>query len=236
MGHGQFCPVAVASDVFANRWTPLILREFFAGATRFNEIKRCLPLISRTTLAQRLRALEMARVIECVDQGRDAHYKLTPAGEEFQPIIRALGFWGQRWAPRFDAANLDAGLLMWNVRRRLEPEKLPPGRTVVRFEFSGCPLQYRREKTFWLIIAEGAADLCFRDPGFEIDLHVEADIGAFARVWLGDLTFAEALRTRQLRLFGTRPLVRAFPTWLKRSPYAEVPRPLQANQPPPHHA
>ena len=66
-GHGQFCPVAVASEVFAHRWTPLILRELFAGSTHFNELKRGLPLISKTTLAQRLRALEEAGVLTCVD-------------------------------------------------------------------------------------------------------------------------------------------------------------------------
>jgi len=87
--------VAVASEVFAHRWTPLILRELFAGSTRFNEIKRGLPLISKTTLAQRLRALEDAGVVDCVDSPGSAYaeYRLTPAGAEFQSVIHELGAW-----------------------------------------------------------------------------------------------------------------------------------------------
>lgn len=51
-GYGQFCPVAVASEIFAERWTPLILRELFSGSRRFNEIRSGMPLISRTLLAR----------------------------------------------------------------------------------------------------------------------------------------------------------------------------------------
>src|SRR5262245_50040181 len=62
-GYGQFCPVAVAAEVFAERWTPLILRELLAGAHRFNDIRHGVPLISRSLLAQRLRELEDAGVV-----------------------------------------------------------------------------------------------------------------------------------------------------------------------------
>jgi DNA-binding HxlR family transcriptional regulator len=93
-GHGQFCPVAVACEVFAHRWTPLILRELLAGSTHFNEIKRGLPLISRTTLSERLRALEDAGVVTC----SHTEYGLTAAGHELGTVIRSLGEWGQRWA------------------------------------------------------------------------------------------------------------------------------------------
>ena len=49
-GYGQFCPIAIACETFAERWTPLILRELLAGARRFNEIRQGMPLISRTVL------------------------------------------------------------------------------------------------------------------------------------------------------------------------------------------
>src|SRR6188768_3825428 len=118
-GHGQFCPVAVASEVFAQRWTPLIIRELGAGSSAFNDIHRGLPRISRTLLAQRLRALEAAGVVESVPVpgARASAYRLTAAGAEFKPIVDALGAWGQRWTARFDATNLDSDLLMWNLRR-----------------------------------------------------------------------------------------------------------------------
>lgn len=226
-GHGQFCPVAVACEVFAHRWTPLILRELFAGATHFNEIKRGLPLISKTLLAQRLRALEDAGVLNCttVADQRHREYHLTAAGAEFKPVLESLGAWGQRWTARFDLQNLDAEFLMWNVRRRLATDRLPAKRTMVRFEFSGLPPKYRRARVFWLILEGAEVDLCLKDPGAEVDLYVSADIGSFARVWLGDRPMADALRAGDVRLSGRRELVRGFPSWLLLSHFADVPRP-----------
>jgi DNA-binding HxlR family transcriptional regulator len=57
-GYGQWCPVAHASEILAERWTLLIVRELLAGICRFNDLERGLPFISRTLLAQRLRQLE----------------------------------------------------------------------------------------------------------------------------------------------------------------------------------
>src|SRR6266446_4508153 len=94
-GYGQFCPVAVASEIFAERWTPLILRELFSGSRRFSEIRRGMPLISRALLAQRLRHLEDVGVIESRPAGRGREYSLSQAGAEFHDVIQALGTWGQ---------------------------------------------------------------------------------------------------------------------------------------------
>ena len=47
-GYGEFCPIAKASEVFATRWTPLVLRELMLGAHSFNDIHRGVPLMSRT--------------------------------------------------------------------------------------------------------------------------------------------------------------------------------------------
>jgi DNA-binding HxlR family transcriptional regulator len=227
-GHGQFCPVAVASEVFAHRWTPLILRELLAGSTHFNQIKRGLPLISRTTLSERLGALEAAGVVACsagTERG-NTEYRLTPAGRELEPVIRGLGEWGQRWTSRVDPHNLDAELLMWNVRRRLASERLPAARTVVRFDFIGLPQHYRRTRIFWLLLERREVDLCVHDPGDEPRLYVEADLATFARVWLGDVAIAAALRNGGIKLTGQRELVRAFPTWLLLSHFAGVTRPV----------
>ena len=228
-GHGQFCPVAVACEVFAHRWTPLILRELFAGSTHFNEIRRGIPLISKTLLAQRLRALEEAGVLTCTNPADRSYpeYRLTPAGTEFKPVIESLGAWGQRWTIRLDPQNLDAELLMWNVRRRLAIDHLPAQRTIVRFDFSGLPPRYRRARVFWLITERAEVDLCLKDPGAEVDLYVSADLGSFAKMWMGDVPFSEALRTGSIKLTGRRDLVREFPAWLLLSHFAGVPRPIR---------
>jgi DNA-binding HxlR family transcriptional regulator len=61
--YGSFCPVAQASEVVAQRWVPLILREIMVGYHRFNEIRHALPLISPSVLSQRLKSLEDDGVI-----------------------------------------------------------------------------------------------------------------------------------------------------------------------------
>ncbi|MEA3194367.1 MAG: hypothetical protein QOD26_2700 [Betaproteobacteria bacterium] len=226
-GYGQFCPVAVACEVFAERWTPLVLRELWAGAQHFNEIHRGMPLISRPLLARRLRELEAAGVItmESLPSGRGHRYRLTEAGKEFQSIIEGLGAWGQRWTVRVDRKNLDPAFLVWNMRRRIVLENLPVNRVVVRFKFTGVAPTYRGRRMFWLMLERTQVDLCIDDPGFEVDLYVEADLAAIAKVWLGDVPFASALRSGEVRLVGPRDLANAFPSWLMLSHFAAVPRP-----------
>jgi DNA-binding HxlR family transcriptional regulator len=226
-GFGQFCPVAVACEVFAERWTPIILRELLAGSQLFNEIHRGIPLISRPLLARRLRALESAGVItmESLFTGRGHRYCLTDAGKEFRSIVEALGTWGQRWTVRVDRKNLDPGLLMWNMRRRIALDKLPPHRVVVRFKFSGVAPNYRGYRSFWLMLERTQIDLCVEDPGFEVNLYVDAELGAMAKIWLGDVTFENMVRSGEVRVVGPRQLTKALPSWLMLSHFAGVTRP-----------
>jgi DNA-binding HxlR family transcriptional regulator len=230
-GYGQFCPIAVACETFAGRWTPLILRELLFGARRFNEIRQGMPLISRSLLGQRLRELEAAGVVQSQPRarGRGREYYPTAAAEEFREILERLGAWGQRWgSTQFDAENLDLPLLMWNVGRRIDLKRLPARRVVVRFEFRAFPPRCRGFRTCWLVLERRGTDLCLKDPGFEVDLVITADTAAMVRVWTGATTFAQAVRDGGLRLEGARALVRAFPTWLLLSHFAHVERPARA--------
>ena len=227
---GQFCPVAVASEIFAERWTPIILRELFSGSHRFNEIHRCIPLISRPLLARRLRELVAAGVVRgtAPQKGKPREYHLTESGREFRAAIDALGTWGQRWTVRVHPDNLDSGLLMWNVRRRVALERLPERRVVVQFEFRGVPAGRSMLKKCWLILERSGCDVCLNDPGYEVDLCVDADLASMTRVWLGDLRFADAVREKKMRVTGSAVLVRQFPEWLLLSHFAAVPRPPSA--------
>jgi DNA-binding HxlR family transcriptional regulator len=229
-GYGQFCPVAVASEIFAERWTPLILRELFAGERRFNDIRRGVPLISRTLLTVRLRELEDAGVLRSrpLPSGRGREYRLTPAGEELRHVVDGLGAWGQRWvAGQFDPQNLDMSVLMWNVRRRLDRRRLPDRRVVVRFDFRAVPAAHRNMRTWWLVLERGDVDLCLKDPGFDVDLVVSAEAATMARIWMGQATLADAMRAGTVRVEGPRTLVQALPGWLLLSHYAHVERPAR---------
>jgi DNA-binding HxlR family transcriptional regulator len=229
---GQFCPVAVASEIFAERWTPIILRELLSGSHRFNEIHRCIPLISRPLLVRRLRDLEAAGVVRSTasQKGKPREYHLTEAGLEFRAAIEALGTWGQRWTVRVRREKLDSSLLMWNIRRRVALDRLPERRVVANFEFRGIPSGRSMMKKCWLILERSGCDVCVTDPGYEVDLWVDADLASMAGVWLGDLSFAAAVREKKIRLAGTPALVREFPAWLLLSHFASVPRPLQRGE------
>jgi DNA-binding HxlR family transcriptional regulator len=219
--YGQFCPVAKAAEIFAERWTPLILRELLCGSHRFNELERGLPRISRSLLSQRLRSLEDAGLVErrVGPGGRTAEYHLTQAGEDLYDVINRLGEWSQRWFnPLLDLDNLDPPLLMWDIHRRLNTDRLPRQRVVLQFDFRGD-----RTGSYWLVLEPGAPSVCWDPPGFEVDLIVDADTLALHRVWLGHQTLANALTSGDVVLDGPRELTRAFPAWLALSTFAGVP-------------
>ena len=227
-GYGQFCPVAKGAEIFAERWTPLVLRELVCGSHRFSDLHRGVPLMSRTLLAQRLRQLEDAGIVRCAakPKGRGREYFLTPAGEELRPLIEGLGEWGQRWArSQINADDLDPGLLMWDIHRRLNVERLPAHRVVVLFDFRAVPKAWQTTRCFWLILQRSDVDLCLKDPGFEVDLVVDADLATLTKVWMGDVRLVDAMRSRLVRLAGPTALVRAFPGWLALSEFAGVERP-----------
>ncbi len=182
--------------------------------------------MSRALLVSRLRSLEANGVIvrEAAENGRGHSYRLTDSGREFKSVIEGLGTWGQRWSVRVEPGNLNASFLMWNVRRRIARERLPRRRVVVHFKFLGVPARSRGARMFWLLLERAEIDLCIKDPGFEVDLCVEADLATMARVWLGDLTMDAALKSAKVRLAGSKELVQEFPRWLMLSPFAGVPR------------
>ena len=127
-GYGQFCPIAKAAQVLAERWTPLVLRELICGSTRFNDLRRGVPLMSSSLLSQRLKFLEQEGVIERrqAASGRGFEYHLTDAGRELEPLIMMMGEWGARWVrSRLEPEDLDVTLLMWDMHRTVRPEHFP---------------------------------------------------------------------------------------------------------------
>ncbi|HEY8491561.1 MAG TPA: helix-turn-helix domain-containing protein [Dehalococcoidia bacterium] len=210
--------MAKAAEIVTERWTILVIRELLCGSHRFSEIQRGVPLMSPSLLAQRLRMLERAGVVERRSGGRSPEYHLTTAGEELGPVVMLLGAWGQRWtAAAIDAGDLDAGLLMWDVRRRLHADRLPRRRTVVRFHFLDGT---RGKRDWWLVVDRGEADLCLTDPGYDVDLTVTSDVLSLTLVWMGRLGVTDAVQGGRITLDGRRDLARAFPGWLQLSAFA----------------
>jgi DNA-binding HxlR family transcriptional regulator len=226
--YGQYCPVARAAEIFADRWTVLIVRELLADVSHFNELERGLPHMSRTLLAERLRRLERTGVLERrgTSRGKPTEYRLTTAGRELQRIIDLFGEWGARWAfgpPR--PTELDPIILLWWMRRRVAFDRMSRRRRVIQFDFSGAP-----QRSYWLVIDPGDVSVCLKHPGFDVDMTVAANIMTFYQIWLGRLSMAEAMRKSHVRLDGTPTDIRAFPTWFTWSPMAGTVRTAMADR------
>lgn len=220
IGYGQFCPIAMASEILCRRWTTLILREMLCGSTRFNELRRGLPRISPALLSVRLRELEEHGLIKRTDAAADRsfQYLLTPAGEALRPVITGIGDWGHRWIESSASlANLDPSLLMWDIRRNLRPEPLPPGRTVIQFQFSNLPAAKRK---WWLIVNAEAVDLCYADPGFDIDLFFSTDLRTMTAIWMGFASIDSEISERRVLLSGDETIGSTVGAWLGLSPFA----------------
>jgi len=199
----------------------LIVRELLSGSRHFNEIRSGNPKMSSALLAKRLRTLVRYELVNRHEDDNRIVYTLTSAGLELRPIVEAIGIWGTRWAADLGDQDLDPQVLLWDVHYNIDHDALPAGRTVVKFVF---PEVERHLRDWWLLLTADEADICDADPGYDVDVTVEADLRAFAAVWMGDRTWPQVLRNGDISIDGSAALRRAFPTWLKLSMFAGVPR------------
>ena len=221
-GYGQFCPVSMAAEILCSRWTLLVLRELLLGSTRFNELRRGLPTMSPALLSKRLKDLEAAGIIVRVAAEREPgifEYRPTESGRELRPIIEAIGVWGHRWVTtEATLRQLDADLLMWDVRRNINTDPMPRRRTVIEFTFNDRPASQRN---YWLVVGPGApVDLCTVDPGYDVDLYVATDLRTMTEVWLGFTPIGRASQDGHLVLTGDHKLAADLGAWLKLSVFA----------------
>ena len=160
-GYGQYCPVALGAEVFAERWTPIIVRNLMVGCERFGEILDGAPGLPRSVLAQRLRRLESDGVLHRRQRaGQPPTYRLTDAGRELGEVCLALGAWAARWRespPR----QLDPYLALWMLARLIDPQTLPRPRIVVRFDLT----DRSRPNRYWLVASRDGNEVCVQFPG-----------------------------------------------------------------------
>jgi len=219
--HGQFCSIARALDLLGERWTLLVVRELLGGSTRFGDVRRGIPRISRTMLSARLRELADAGLVaRQADDESGPTYALTDAGQELAGVLRELGTWGQRWLPRtLPRGELDADMLLWDMRRRVQRDALPAEPIVVRIELAD--VRGRAGRRF-LLLRRSEISLCTENPGFPEELCLRASLRTLTAWWRGDLSLSQA-RAEGMIVEGSRDRVRAFPGWFERYLFAEVP-------------
>jgi DNA-binding HxlR family transcriptional regulator len=200
----------------------VLLREFIAGSTRFNDLRRGVPRMSPALLSQRLKELEAAGVLTRKPSraGGGAEYELTRAGRELEPLIEAFGVWGQRWIDsELSLQHLDVQLLMWDMRRNLDTTPMPQRRSIIEFVYPELPAAQR---AWWLVVdPDEGVDLCSIDPGQDVDLYVSADLRTMTAIWMGLDTVRAALASKRLLLTGEKALASRMQSWLGLSPFAK---------------
>jgi DNA-binding HxlR family transcriptional regulator len=199
MRYGQFC--------------------LLAGSTHFSDIHRGVPLMSPTLLSHRLKELEQAGLVQSQPLGgKRREWRLTEAGRALGPVIHQMGEWGVQYAQDpLDESDLDARVLMWNMRRRVDPATFPDNRVTVEFEFTDMPSSRRH---WWLISDHGEVDLCPTDPGFPVDVYLTTDVRTMVMVWFGTLNFDRAVASGRIELLGQAPICKRLGGWLLLSPLA----------------
>jgi DNA-binding HxlR family transcriptional regulator len=222
--YNQFCPVAMAAEILCSRWTLVLLRELVAGSTRFNELRRGVPRMSPALLSKRLKDLEAQGIVSRVQvpgEPEAFEYRLTKAGADLRPVIEAVGAWGQRWIEtEASLANLDPTLLMWDMRRRIDPKPMPRRRSAIQVMFNDQP---ETKRNWWLIVEPGKpVDLCWVNPGFDIDLYLSTDLKTMTEIWMGYITLKQAKGTERLIVTGSKQLETTLASWLCLSPFAKI--------------
>ena len=218
--YGQFCPLAQAAQLLCERWTLIIVRELLAGSSHFGELQKGAPRLSPSLLSTRLKQLAKAGVIEQRAGTPGSTYHLTKAGQDLAPIVEGLGVWGHLWAPStLSEDDLDAGLLMWDMRRSVDAGVLPRQRAVLQFEYPDAP---EGAKDWWLVSEDGEVDLCLSDPGHDVDLLIRCPLRTMTAVWTCQRGFDDAVQARDIAVKGDAVLARKLQAFLRASGLARL--------------
>jgi DNA-binding HxlR family transcriptional regulator len=225
--YSQFCPVSKTAEVLGEKWTLLIVRELVLGATRFSQIQRAIPRISPTVLNKRLAELQTQGVImrKRIPEQKGFEYQLTESGRELYPVILQMAQWGMRWArSTMSDDELDVELLMADIRRRIDPSRLPGGRTVLKLTYTDLD----NFAEWWVKISDRNVELCLDDPGDEVDVYFTTTLRTMTEVWMGDLSLKKAQADGRLKIVGPSILLRNIHSWFPLYLYADI-RPKQLN-------
>jgi DNA-binding HxlR family transcriptional regulator len=223
--YGQYCPIALAAEVFAQRWTPIIIRNLHLGCAHFGEILDGAPGLPRSVLSERLRGLERDGVVSRTTSGRGTRYALTEMGCELSDVCLALGEWGARWREA-QPADHDPYVALWILSRLIDQDSLPRPRVVVRFDVRRVP----RAARYWLLLDRTGNEVCVETPGFAEDGVVVTDADSLVRWSAGRWSLDAAEEAGALTVVAPPWLERELRRWGRLSPYAGV-GPARSPQP-----
>jgi DNA-binding HxlR family transcriptional regulator len=202
--YGDPCGVARALDVVGDRWALLVVRELVLGPKRFTDLRSGLPHMSPDVLSQRLRDLERAGVVrrgKLAPPAGSRVYELTDWGQELEPAVLALGRWGSR-AP-FPPGDQPIGVDAFVLALRSLFDAAAAGGPAARYELRLGEHRFRAE------LGDGRLELV-RGTADRPDATIETDAGTLSAVLWQGRPLAEAVRSGDVTIGGSRPAVTRF--------------------------
>lgn len=217
--YGQYCPIARGSEIFAQRWTPVIIRNLYVGCVSPEEIMEGAPGLSRRVLSKRLKRLERRDIVtsQPAPGGDGRFYELTQSGNDLFEVCMSLGEWSAAWL-QMRPEHFDPFVALWVMTKTFRWDQVPARRVVVRFAFTGR----EQPEQYWMLIELGDTRIVRTDPGIDEDLSVTADAEAFVKWHAGRLGWAEAVGDGRIRIEGPSALVETFPDWNLPSVFAHI--------------
>jgi DNA-binding HxlR family transcriptional regulator len=199
--YGQYCGLARALDVVGDRWNLLIVRELLIAPARYRELLDGLPGVATNLLADRLRDLETAGVIErrSAEEGNAIVYALTPWGAELREPIESLIRWSTPLMARGPADDrFHAEWLVVALRALLVGSAAARRSSTVGIAVDGQLLQVRATRS--------GIEVSLHD-GRDLDAVVRADASIVLGLAAGGLTFEDTLELVEVE--GDEAAVRA---------------------------
>jgi len=221
--YGMICPITRACELLEPRWTVAIIVALWAGASRFNDIRREIGSISPSLLSKRLKELEQLGLVERLDDPAtgSVDYVRTKEAVALEPALTALSEWAQQ--------NVDAEIamrstavsnIMWKIRGHFATEALPKRRVVIRFHFDDEGLEY---DTYWALCnPEAPVEICSSIPDYDVDLYIETNSMALEAIMIGRSDFPREIGLSRLFISGDPVLERSIEQWFLPGSCADV--------------
>lgn len=228
MEYGQFCPIAKASEIIGEKWTMLIIRELLMGSRRFSDLQRGLGTISPTLLSRRLVHLEERGMLfkRRIKGQKGYEYLPSESCRLLLPILLSLGEWGMQWAQsNLTSKDYDVGLLITNLQRSIQPDKLPAGDIIFHFKFTDV----QDKSAWWLVVQNGEIDICDKDPGKDVDVYFTTTVKTMANIWMGDATYRKSVADGHLTIIGPKLLTSNVERWMHNSVFSGSQRTTKSN-------
>ena len=121
------------------------------------------------------------------------------------PVLEQIGTWGMHWArDQMLDEDFDPELLMLYLERSIQPDKLPGTLTVIRFNF----MDVKDYPNWWIVVEDESVEVCIKDPGKEVDVYFNCCVRLMCELWMGYVSYKQALADGHLQLVGPKILTR----------------------------